>query len=814
MNPYALIPLVTVFVSFALGLISYNSRSEHSSNRIFIFLYLSFVIFAFSEFGYLQAESYERARFWMVLSSVWAFILALSLHFALLYTGKLKNIKRVLLLYSYIPAFIFTILNVTTDLISTGPVMKSYGWTYVLSNDSLLLVFVVLWAVSIAVADTILVFLYYHELNERNMKKQALLIFIGYMAPGIVVFFINLIVIVVGIDLPKLYSLGLLGSSLFLGYAIYNRRLFSMEISATMKSILEGISEILILTDNDGIITKVNNSTERLLGYPENILKGRTLRILFPDKEWQRLCNSDNNEFISDISNTEFTLIGREGKRLPVLLYSSKIIGPKEKIGGYILIGKDLTDQKKTEIQISDLEDKFRILFEYAHDSIYINDINGKIMDINRAAMTISGRKKKEFIGQNIFNTNLISADQMMSVFKLLIKYKKGKLIAPFEVALNRKDGSKKYLEISTFPLNEGERQIIIIIARDITIHKQIEELLINEDYYRTVIDNLDEGIANIDSDKIFTFVNSAAEKIFGVPSGGLIGQKLEKFIASNNLHIIRGQIENRKHGLSGKYEIEIIHPVKGSRCILVNGNSRFNEDGSFLGSYGVLRDISEQRETENKISIALKEKDILFKEIHHRVKNNLQVISSLLNMQSRCIKDKEASQQIKESRDRVFSMSLIHEVLYQSGKNTFIDIKEYLIKLAINLYHSYSINEKEIDLQIDIYKVFLNNSQTIPCGLILNELISNSLKHAFNTHEEGVIRINLSMDSTNRITFMYSDNGTPFPNDFDVKSIKTLGLRLVNTLVRQLDATMILDTNNKSFKIKFLKQIITHEIE
>jgi len=221
-------------------------------------------------------------------------------------------------------------------------------------------------------------------------------------------------------------------------------------------------------------------------------------------------------------------------------------------------------------------------------------------------------------------------------------------------------------------------------------------------------------------------------------------------------------------------------------------------------------QEITERKRAEKQIKASLKEKEVLLKEIHHRVKNNLQVISSLLYVQSKSIKDKEALEMFQDGRNRVRSMALVHERLYQSRDLARVDFAEYVRSLANYLFRSYGVNSNVIKLKINVDDIFLGVDTTIPCGLIINELVSNSLKHAFPPEgdrpagREGEIRIGLSSDN-DKFTLMVSDNGFGFPKDLDFRNTESLGLQLVNTLVAQLEGTIELDRSaGMAFKITF----------
>ncbi|HUV50433.1 MAG TPA: AAA family ATPase [Anaerolineae bacterium] len=225
--------------------------------------------------------------------------------------------------------------------------------------------------------------------------------------------------------------------------------------------------------------------------------------------------------------------------------------------------------------------------------------------------------------------------------------------------------------------------------------------------------------------------------------------------------------------------------------------------------SFENARLLDEMRQAEDQIKASLNEKEVLLKEIHHRVKNNLQIISSLLSLQSTHIKDKHDIEIFKESRNRVRSMAFVHEKLYQSEDLAMIDFAEYTRKLTTSLFHSYAAYPENITLEINADDIFLGINDAIPCGLIINELVSNCLKHAFPRGKKGKICVELhskrNLHANNKFTLIVDDNGARFPKGLDFRKAKTLGLQLVTTLVKQLKGTIEFDRDDRTkFEITF----------
>ena len=201
--------------------------------------------------------------------------------------------------------------------------------------------------------------------------------------------------------------------------------------------------------------------------------------------------------------------------------------------------------------------------------------------------------------------------------------------------------------------------------------------------------------------------------------------------------------------------------------------------------------ELAERKRAEERIAASLREKEVLLKEIHHRVKNNLQVISSLLKLQASYIKDNQALDMFKDSQNRIRSMALVHEKLYQSQDLARIDFSEYVQSLVKELFRSYRIGRNTIALQIEIDDISLNIDTAIPCGLLINELVSNALKHAFKHQPKGQIKVQLQPGQNKQLCLTVSDNGVGFPHDLDFRNTESLGLQLVCTLTEQLEGTV-----------------------
>jgi len=297
--------------------------------------------------------------------------------------------------------------------------------------------------------------------------------------------------------------------------------------------------------------------------------------------------------------------------------------------------------------------------------------------------------------------------------------------------------------------------------------------------------------------DSLFSYFNqtwlnftgrSVQEEIGNGWQQGIHPEDIENYleIYQANFHIQQPfTIEYRLRREDGEY-----------RWVFDTGVPRFNLNNSFTGYIGSCIDISDRKQAEAQIQNSLQEKEVLLKEIHHRVKNNLHIISNLLDLQSDYIEDEKVLDLFADSQNRIQTMALIHEQLYQSKDLAKIDFSEYIHTLMDNLLSSYNNTETIINPRVNVESISLNLETAIPCGLIINELVTNSLKYAFPNGENGEVGIELHQDEQAKIYLTIRDNGIGIPADFDWQNSSSLGLKLVRILSKQLKAEIEFNGN------------------
>jgi len=234
------------------------------------------------------------------------------------------------------------------------------------------------------------------------------------------------------------------------------------------------------------------------------------------------------------------------------------------------------------------------------------------------------------------------------------------------------------------------------------------------------------------------------------------------------------------------------------------------NPDGTIKQTIGCASDITKLKEVETRLKSSLIDKEVLLKEVHHRVKNNLGMIDSLLSMQARDVHDAQTLKLLSDSQRRIHTMSLIHEQLYQSQGVGKIDFCEYLHRLTTNLYSSTNFNSEEVQLKLDIKPIFLNIDMAISMGLIVNELLTNCFKHAFPDRTNGLIEVTLQKSAIDQnLHLIIQDDGVGIPENIDLKKTDSLGLRLVRILTQQLRASLTVSSvMGTSFHFTFSENI------
>jgi PAS domain S-box-containing protein len=317
-------------------------------------------------------------------------------------------------------------------------------------------------------------------------------------------------------------------------------------------------------------------------------------------------------------------------------------------------------------------------------------------------------------------------------------------------------------------------------------------ELRVREQRYRVVVEQTGQIVYDYDIASGAIFWSGAIRDVTGYRPEEFAAVDIrtweEMIHPEDRTHVLE-ELERSQKSV-GRFQMEYRFRHKHGHYIDVADNGLFIPDGTGNAHrmLGAMNDISARKLAQEQIKESLREKEVLLKEIHHRVKNNLQVVSSLLNLQASTMTDPRAVEQLRESQHRIRTMALIHERLYQSQNLARIDFAEYLRSLVGYLSRSYNTGNVRLDIVTESVKLDVNLA--IPCGLIVNELVSNALKHAFPDGRAGIVEVSLELTPERQCRIRVGDNGIGMPAEVNVAESKSLGLQLIHALIQQINAT------------------------
>jgi len=460
----------------------------------------------------------------------------------------------------------------------------------------------------------------------------------------------------------------------------------------------------------------------------------------------------------------------------------------------------EITEHKRVEQALRESEERYRRLVELCPDAIVVVS-EGKIVFANPAEATLMGASSpEELIGKS--EIELLHPEDRTTVEERLRRIdKEGEASHVHEGKIVRLDGEVRDIEAAGAAIIYQGKKAVQIIARDITGRKQAEEALRqSEERYRDLYENTPVMMHSIDSERRLASVNDYWLETLGYERSEVIGRRPTEFLteASRRYAVEFAFPEFLKTGFASDVEHQMVKKNGEVIDVLMSAILQRDKSGEIEYSRAFIVDVTERRQAEDQIKVSLQEKEVLLKEINHRVKNNLQIISSLLNLQSRDIQDEQALRAFQVSQDRIRAMALVHEKLYQSEDLARIDFGEYIKSLATDLGSSYGLGLRNIELKIDVENILLGVDTAIPCGVIVNELVANSLKHAFPGDRSGEIAISFR-EVDGQYTMTFKDDGVGFPEDLDISHPSSLGLTIVNALTGQLGGTIVLGCNGGS---------------
>lgn len=577
--------------------------------------------------------------------------------------------------------------------------------------------------------------------------------------------------------------------------------------------LIESSLDMICATDNQGNITEFNAAAQQTFGYKLDEVLGKHVSILYANPA-ERTNITEQELLEREIYIGEVLNVKKNGKKFVAFLSASVLKNEEGEVVGAMGVSRDISESKKAEQELRDSEERYRAIYNQAYIGIATISLQGQFLQVNEQLCSILGYSTEELC-QKVF-IDLTAPEDMKLTITYWDKFLKGEIEkATIEKKYVHKSGKIVYtnLTISMVKDSKGNLSHFISVFQDITERRKAEkEQQAQSAKLNAVFEAGSHLVWTADKDFCLTSFNRNFKKFIHqqYKVEVMVGTSMIKGAIVSTDEYNDFWIKKNKATLSGipqYFETKLTDDVGNDIWYEIFLNPIFDENKKIVEISGIGHDITEKIKAEEKILQSLKEKEVLLKEVHHRVKNNLQVISSILNLQSSYVKDQNVLNILRESQNRIKSMAFIHESLYQTKDFSNINFSEYVVNLSQNLIHTYSNSYSEIKLNLDVQTIFLNLDLAIPSGLIINEIVSNAIKYAFTDNsEENTITMVMFTEGEN-LKLIIEDNGIGLPNHIDFRNTESLGLQLVITLVDQLNGNIQID-NTKGTKYTIIFKI------
>lgn len=553
----------------------------------------------------------------------------------------------------------------------------------------------------------------------------------------------------------------------------------------------------VVITDSRGDIEYVNPQFTRLTGYQAVEVLGKNPRILKSGHQSEEVYHDLWTTIIAG-GDWHGELLNR--KKNGEFYWESASISPVKDDHGttthFVAVKEDITERKRLEQTLRESEERHRLLFETAQDAIFILE-GGRFVDCNTRALEVFGRPREELMG--------LTPAEVSPPFVSGTETSKARAGEKMQAALAgrpqvfewvhvRGDGQVFDCEVNLNRFVFRKQPYLLAIVRDITQRKQSETALrASEERLRLALEAAQMGTFdwNVGSDEIlWLWPHQSLQERFSGVNRSEFGGFLKGVHEEDRTTLTRAIDAARTDGNAFMCEFRVLWGAD-YRWVAVHGRFSFDGAGGEAHLHGVMQDVTRRRENEERLQRVLRERESLLREIHHRVKNNLQIVSSLLYLQSRKIEDPRLLTILRESTDRIRSMALLHENLYRAGDFARIDLGKHIADLCRHLFEAYGADPARILLELDLPSVHLDLDRAVPLGLLLNELVVNALKYAFPEGREGTLQVRQRLNEKGELEIQVADDGVGIPPDCDPHSPKSTGLQLVRSLTGQLRATL-----------------------
>jgi PAS domain S-box-containing protein len=432
-------------------------------------------------------------------------------------------------------------------------------------------------------------------------------------------------------------------------------------------------------------------------------------------------------------------------------------------------------------------------IVDSSDDAILSKTIEGIITSWNKGAERLYGYSADEAIGKHI--SMLIPVYQPDETRQIMRRLGEGEVIGHYETVRQAKDGSLIDISLSVSPIRDPEGNIVgaSAVARNITPEKRLRA---ERQFLALIVEGSDDAIYSKDLNGIVLSWNPGAERIFGYSPDEIIGKPVSILSAPGNENQVPEFLSQLKAGNRIDHFETQRRRKDGSLIHVSLTISPMRDDhGKIIAASSIAKDISKQKQAAMMIEAQLQEKQVLLQEIHHRVKNNLQLVASLLELRSRNMQNEVAKSAFHDSIGRIRSMAMLHEKMYGSNIVGNVNFGEYIKSLFGPLAEAFN-KDLPINFVVDSDHFMLDLNRAIPLGLIVNELLTNSVKHAFNSSKPPEIRVKIRTN-VDKVAMTVADNGTGLPPEVDLFKSESFGFKIVRLLIEQIDGQIKVQNSN-----------------
>ena len=455
----------------------------------------------------------------------------------------------------------------------------------------------------------------------------------------------------------------------------------------------------------------------------------------------------------------------------------------------------DITERVRSEETLRESESKWKSMISASPDGICVVSIDGDIQFASEKCASMLGYDDPDIsIGHSIFDYLDTSSQNKAKLYMREIFT--GRETHSEEYVLRRKDGSFLYAELNSQVLSDKDNKPnqLMVIIRDITDRKKKEEELAeSQQRYFDLLNSMREGFAYVDEADIYRLVNPSFDQIMGQP---MIGKSIYDVPDNKGKKILMNESGRRKKGGSSEYVVSIIRPDGQRRWIRVNSSPLYGNDGRYIGRSALHRDITDELKEKAELNQLVKTKETLMKELQHRVKNSLTLVSSLLDIAMNGISDTKAIGVLEDTISRIQSMSAIYERLYLTESVSSIHFGTYVDGIAKSIFNTFSPDSSKIKLSVEAEQIDIDTKRAISLGLIVNELLTNALKYAFPYNRSGVITVSFEKIEQD-VSLTVSDDGVGMKDPAILDSSPTMGMTLIRLLASQIGASMKVDLSH-----------------